>query len=150
MIKVYVAGASRNLERSRAFMDRVRKHPGMTLTHDWVASIERRRSLSGDEALWEGQRILIVDADLIGIERADAVVFLAEENDPGHGMFVELGFAICLREERKLLIIVSGGGKQTPFTVEPRCSDFESPIQDDEEAFRRLEKFSVALSVALS
>lgn len=140
MINVYVAGASRNKERARAFMDLVRAHPAMILTHDWVADIDAA-DIAGmtDADLDDPARAAFAEGDLNGLAEADVAVFLLEDETVSRGMYVELGYAIAVREschefidERetprpgiKPRIIVSGGDKQSIFTV-PGLVDYES------------------------
>lgn len=142
MINVYVAGASRNKERARAFMDRVRAHPAMTLAHDWVAHIDDADAAGHtDEDFGDRERFIFAAEDLAKLAEADAAVFLFEAEPVGRGSYVELGYAVALREvcdggDARPWILVSGGERRSIFTV-AGLVDLEVPyanIGDDIDA----------------
>ena len=138
MINVYVAGASRNKERARAFMDRVRAEPTMILTHDWVADIDAAdAACKTDRDFDTAARLRFAEADLDGLAEADVAVFLLEAEPMSRGSYVELGYAIAVREvcgpsDIKPRIIVSGGGRRSIFTV-PGLVDHEVSYDDVEQ-----------------
>jgi len=132
MIAVYVAGASRNRERSRRFIERVRNHPRMRITYDWIADVDAAAAAGPfDCDLDDEKRRHFADADLAGLAAADVAVFLAETTEAGRGMWVELGYAICIREAEAdpcHSIVVSGGGRRSIFSA---LADVELVSLDD-------------------
>lgn len=155
MIKVYVAGSSRNLERPRRFIARVLANEAMQLTHNWVPDIDAARSVGApDDEICDERRAHFARTDLHGIDAADVVVFLMESGTSGHGSWVELGYALASAHTK--WIIVSGGGRQSIFT--PAITgfvDFEitnaagagdfSDEGNDGEAFLELEGLAESL-----
>ena len=135
MIGVYVAGSSADRDRVRAFMQRVRD-AGMVITFDWIEAMERAGV--GDEGLCNPDRRRYATADLTGVENARVVVVLLDDNAPTRGAWVELGYAIGLRESEgpdRHAIIVCGGRRRSIFTV-PGLVDSE--CENDDQAFARL------------
>jgi len=144
MISVYVAGASGNKERARAFMDRVRARDDMQISYDWIADVDAAAA-SGveDHALTDDDRFRYAQKDLRAICEANAMVALL--GDDSRGVWVELGYAIALKEaelDNVETIITAGGDKRSIFTVDPMI-DLE--CVDDDEAFAAL----VALAEAI-
>ena len=73
MITVYVGGASANLRRARRFLARVRAHPDMTVSYNWIPSVEQaRREGINDEDLARKDRRNVAEGCLNGIAEADA------------------------------------------------------------------------------
>ncbi len=147
IIYVYVAGASKNKERARAFMDLVRAHPGMRLTKDWVADIDAADAAGKTDADFDNKtRAKFANADLGGLAGSDVAVFLVDLGTTG--MWVELGYAICLREGEGCAprIIVSGGDRRSIFTVPaPMLVDHEvagDGFSADIQSFRILRAYA--------
>jgi len=148
VINVYVAGASKNKERARAFMDRVRADPNMKITKDWVADIDDADAAGkADADFSDEERKAFADADINGITGADVVVLLLDET-ASSGRWVELGYALCLRVEGTMSgvprVIVSGGGKRSIFTA-PGLVDHEvqyAPGDHDGPAFAILKGYA--------
>ena len=118
MIGVYVAGASANKERARAFMARVREHSLMRLTRDWVQDVDA--ATVPEDELTDEQRLKFATTNLVAISHANVVVALLEEDWRSDGMLFELGYATCIRGNRVIIgnrIIVSGGGRKCIFAV---------------------------------
>lgn len=131
MTRVYVAGAVSNLRRAKSFCERVKQHPNLSLTLDWVTPYETG-GLS-DLQLPEEDRIEFAWKDLESVANADVLVVLSEVRLMGRGMYVELGFALGLANPP--IIIVSGGGKRSIFTASG-VVDYEFPDSlTDDEAF---------------
>lgn len=137
-LRVYVAGASKEIDRCRAAMDYVRELGGV-IACDWIAEIERVGS--ANEGLTQEQRRESAEADLCGIMGADVFWLLVPEND-SKGAWVELGAALVSREiwrandavEHPTVIIVSGpGSKRSIFAA---LADLETP--SDITAMRRV------------
>ena len=142
MISVYVAGASRNLERSRGFIARVLADPNMQLTHNWVADIDAAQAIGKDGTDFsDDARSKFAETDLEGIAACDVIVFLAEEEPMSRGMWVGLGYAIALRDMEfgndrdPVHIIVSGGARRSIFTAPPIVNH---EVFDDGEAWHLL------------
>jgi hypothetical protein len=141
MISVYVAGASQNMPRTQRFLEKIRTHNDiMRITHDWTAYVS---GTVAENQLPDPQRAKLACRDLSAINRSDAIVVLAEPEGReaefvSHGLWVELGYAIRMRDANDIdfgdppLIIVSGGQRQSIFTVDALV-DYE--CKDDREAF---------------
>jgi len=146
MINVYVAGVSRNKERARAFMDRVRAHPGMSLAIDWVEHIDAADADGKrDQDFDHEARKAYAEADLNALASSDVAVFLAESDPVGRGLWVELGYAICLRESDGDLLrgmIVSGGEGRSIFTSLADAEVSYAVGEHDAEAFALLEGYA--------
>lgn len=146
MLSVYVAGASKNIERAEAFMARVRGNDDIfEIAYDWTKDV-RAAMTAGvtDHALTDEQRAVFAMQDMEGVLKADAFVLLAETPMSG-GHPIELGMAIAQRRlsPNEKLIIVSGGERRSIFTSpwDPGVHagllvDYE--VQDDDFAFGRL------------
>ena len=146
MIGVYVAGASRDWQRAREFMDRVRAHQRMRITHDWTVSVEA--ATVDDSELSANQRVGFARTDLAGVARCDALVVLLDTTVASVGRWVELGYALrmCDEVDQSTIalgprIIVSGGQRKSIFTA-PGLVDFEHAFAtvgwEDEDAFASL------------
>lgn len=137
-LRVYVAGASKEIDRCRAAMDYVREIGGV-ITCDWIAEIERVGS--ANDGLTQEQRRESAEADLCGVMEADVFWLLAPDNT-STGAWVELGTALVAREvwrandavQHPTVIIVSGpGSKRSIFAA---LADLETP--SDITAMRRV------------
>lgn len=126
MIGVYVAGASREIERARRFIAMVERHPAMKITHDWVADFDdAAKSGLTDADMPDDLRLAHSQADLNGVAEAEVLIALADGHglEPSRGMWVELGYAIAVREAEAELaepvhrIIVSHGDRRCIFSV---------------------------------
>jgi hypothetical protein len=110
-VKVYVAGASREMDRCAAAMALVRELGG-TITCDWVENV--RALGAANEGMTDEARRSFATEDLKGVSDADVLWLLAPEG-PSAGAWTELGFALALRSttrhherERPMRIVVSG------------------------------------------
>lgn len=93
MLKVYIAGASADIERVERFMEGVRNLGGVAITYDWTKAV-RLHGSQGDE-LTAAQRRAYADADRRGIRAAEIVVILVSPYK-SEGCAWELGYAQAL------------------------------------------------------
>jgi hypothetical protein len=121
-VKVYVAGASREPERVRRWMDMLRG-AGHEITHDWLAAMEA--APAPDHLMSTTALLPYALADQAAVLEADVVWVLAPEA-PSTGCWVELGMA--LQAGRR--VVVSGPGAR-------RCifSAMARVMATDAEAF---------------
>lgn len=120
MIRVYIAGAFVEQEERAKPMMAACKQKGITITHNWT--VPNFKPGGSDADLTHIQRRKFALEDLIGVTKADVLWLLAPEAKGSCGAWVELGFALALRDERGLetpspVIIVSGSmNKRSIFT----------------------------------
>lgn len=111
MIRVYIAGAFvEQNERAKPMMAACKKK-GIKITHNWT--VNNFEPGGSDADLTHIQRRKFASEDLIGVVKADVLWLLAPEAKGSCGAWVELGFALALRDERQQdvsspVIIVSG------------------------------------------
>lgn len=103
---IYVMGSSAEPERVRAAMDRIKAHPRMRLTLDWLAQVEaaRARGAASDSMLPIEVAREHALADLRAVRHADVAWLLAPET-PTRGAWAEFGFALTLRGWHEALIV---------------------------------------------
>lgn len=164
MLKVYVAGASKNIERAVAFMNRIRDYPNlMAITVDWTVDTfadqgwddAAKQAGFDDAGLSDEKRAVLAMQDMTGVFEADAFVCLAETPMSG-GHPIELGIAIAQRRIAKeagaAYIIVSGGGRRSIFTSPWTPSDglansypllVDAEVETDDEAWTVLYALAV-------
>lgn len=139
-LRVYVAGASKEPERVRAAMDAARC-AGFVVTLDWLAAIEAAGA--ANEGLDDGQRRHYAAEDLAAVESADVLWLLAPGN-ASTGAWVELGYAIALRDQvgatSRPRIAVSGAARTR--CIFAALADYES--DHDEHALEWLFTCGVA------
>lgn len=146
MINVYVGGASANLRRARRFLARVRAHPDMTVSYNWIPSVEQaRREGISDEDLARKDRRNIAEGCLNGIAEADAACFLLEPDLVSRGVYVELGYALALLEtptDPLAFVLVSGGRRRSVFSAEGITThefcDHRDDVDNDGRTFAAL------------
>lgn len=136
-VRLYIGGSSSDLARIRRWMAEVQKFtasetaiamaPGIELTHNWIASIEKvgapnpRAASPLDRAAWAAE-------DLEGVREADLLWILMP---PGmsDGAMWEAGYADALGMD----IFISGPDtERSIFTARARC------FETDEQAFNCL------------
>ena len=135
MITVYIAGASKNVERARRFVHRVHGQADMKIAYDWTVDVDA--AVVGDHGLTDAARTRFADNDLGAVALCDVFVGLA--GDDTVGLWVELGYAIARKDldaNPPPIVIVAGGGKRSIFTA-PGVVDQE--VSSDDEAFAILE-----------
>jgi hypothetical protein len=91
-VKVYVAASSKQIDRARAAMDRLRA-AGHTVTHDWTASIAEVGCANPIDATRQQRRNWALD-DLQGVLEADVLWVLMPADHDSFGAGVEFGRAI--------------------------------------------------------
>lgn len=111
-MKIYIAGAHRELERCSAIIDTVKKFPNVEITLDWTYSI---RKFGGDqqddrsvkdraETAWQDVDA-VLNADLVWLLLPRAIT---------KGMHTELGVALAFRRLRPFLSVPDRfNGKKT-------------------------------------
>lgn len=116
-MKVYVAGAMSDASTVRAIQEKV-VQAGFDLTLDWTQDM----SLAEDAASQPDLSALIAQADLAAAMSADAVVVVASSDEPGRGMFVELGCALTRAELGQLdhVVIVGSIRHESVFYFHPK------------------------------
>ena len=94
-MKIYVAGASGEIERARQFFSSVREL-GHEITFDWVPSVEQNPL--PESQLPVAVRRSAAQVDLAGVRGADLLVMLVpHEAIVSRGAWVELGYALGMR-----------------------------------------------------
>jgi len=153
-VRVYVAGSARNRDRARAFFDRVRALDGAEIAIDWIDDVDASEAKGvRDRDLLPFERVEYALKDLEGVASCDVLVVLAEAEPSGRGLWVELGYALALRDERggggwsavrpHPHVIVSGGDRRSIFTAEGLvdCEFAYDVGGHDDKAFGALEEF---------
>jgi hypothetical protein len=131
-MRVYVAGASAELERCERVIAALREG-GCTITMDWGAAMRALAALGiCDAQLDDHEARRHAEADLDGIVTADVVLLLAPEAAT-RGAWVEFGYALGWArgygEAPLRSLYVSGpGARQSIFT---RCADALFATDDD-------------------
>lgn len=113
-MKVYVAGASKEIARCKAAMAAVREL-GHEVTYDWTADIEA--AAGPDETLDRAHLAQVAIEDLRGVKRARLFWLLLPEGD-STGAWTELGYALGLGVDYhadRPAIIVSGQRRRSCF-----------------------------------
>ncbi len=131
---IYIAGSSSDMTRIRRWMATLQEFnagelavaaaPGIELTHDWVAVIEKRGEANPvatfhERASWAGD-------DLSGVREADLLWVLMP---PGQsdGCFWEAGYADALGKE----VVISGvNHERTIFTARGCCFEHDESAWD--------------------
>lgn len=102
-IKVYVAGASKEIERAEKWIAKLREL-GVEVTCDWPQAM---RTHGPDHGLTLDQREAFARADYAGIKAASVVwVLRPTEENPSTGAWVEMGCAFALNKT----VLISGAG----------------------------------------
>lgn len=143
MIRVYVAGAWVEQRFRAKPMIAACQARAIQITHDWTAA-EGAIHGSSDADLTHVQRRQFAEEDLKGIRDADVLWLLAPETKGSCGAWVELGYALALRESNPFVvdghprIIVSGLMNKRSIFTELADRLFDT----DEEALQWLEDLS--------
>lgn len=132
---IYIAGSSSDLDRVRKWMATVQEFsagemtvaaaPGIELTHNWVASIERAGGANPVNVSFHERASWAAD-DLIGVREADLLWVLMP---PGisDGAMWEAGYANALGKE---LIISGPNTERTIFTARACCFETDEAAWD--------------------
>ena len=122
-MKIYIAGQLDDVEAVTAAQQAVAA-AGHELTHDWLGD-PRFDDPYADRPQLSAE---IAAADLAGAMAADAVVVLAGSEQPGRGLFVELGAALA-RAELGLLqhvVVVEPIVHESVFYLHPHVQRVDS------------------------
>lgn len=140
-MKVYVAGASAELDRVRGVMDFIREQPRLELARDWVADVERERIEGGrtDSDLAPDERKLFAGADLGAVAESDIFWLLSPmKGTYTTGAWVELGAALVTGHMRqalglsKTVVLISGqtAGQHLFSSLADYCFDLDFEARD--------------------
>jgi hypothetical protein len=115
-MKVYLAGASKEAEMVRGWVDRCRD-VGIEVTRDWASEVIAHQAKGGSDAtLSIEERVKASLADLGGVCAADWVWLLVPAATRSAGCWVEFGKALG-----RTPIIVSGDWSRSIFTSLAEC-----------------------------
>lgn len=126
-IRVYVAGASADVERAQRVMRKIEETEGLENSLDWTVAVVE--SKVEDSEIGDGDRARYAAIDLNEVEKSDVFLMLADDRPIGRGMYVELGVAQQVRHAhlsamrggmfdlRPMVIVVSGGERSSIFTT---------------------------------
>jgi hypothetical protein len=110
-MRVYIAGASAEIDRCEAFRDAVIAM-GHEITFDWMA--ERRSRPTPDRDLAPMDRVIIARKCLDGVHRSNAFVMLFPRA-PTKGAWIEYGYALGCAEQAYRVIV--GDDRSTALTA---------------------------------
>lgn len=131
---VYVAGASKKLERAKHWMDELEK-TGIRVTHDWTKAVEKYGSCGAELSLAE--KWFFARADLRGIDEAHVVWLLAPPVEATSiGMWIEFGYA--LNTVGKKILVSPPVSDRCIFSTLAQVLEFAS----DDEAFAFIQGYS--------
>ena len=137
-LRLYVAGASRDLGRTRAFVRQAidaYAELGLEVVHDWTVEAERSFQAGDcDATLGPVERHRRAKHCLDAVARADVFVVLLPDGE-SRGAWIELGAALMLARTRACRVVVSGDYRGTLFT---ELAD--AICEDDAEAMKWLER----------
>lgn len=92
MLRVYVAGASSEVERAERAIAALRR-AGCVVTHDWTREVRDHRAKKiHDAEIGDHECREIAVADLAAVRRSNVLLLLVPEQ-PSQGAWVELGCA---------------------------------------------------------
>lgn len=104
-LRVYIAGAARELDRAKWAIAEARKIAGVEITRDWTPDIDAANAAGKRDADYSPEmRAEYASADLQAVRRAD-VVWLLAPKEGGRGAWVEYGHALSCMDATT---IVSG------------------------------------------
>lgn len=108
-MRIYLAGATAELDQCAHYRDRLREI-GHEITHDWISQV--RDTIGPDHELSHETRHACALDDMRGVLRADLVWILAPQpTNVSCGCWVELGMALAASST----IVVSGPWKRCIF-----------------------------------
>jgi hypothetical protein len=131
---IYIAGASKELARSRHWIEELSKI-GFRITHDWTEAVAKYGSCGAE--LSAAERGFHARSDLRGIDEAHVVWLLAPPPEATSiGMWIEFGYALNTRNKTKIVV--------SP-PISDRCI-FANLVQviefpNDEEAFAYIQEY---------
>lgn len=126
-MKIYVAAASKELERAKNVMCKLRGF-GHTITHDWTVEVEKyKNEIPSDDILTQ-----CAENDYQGVFSATALVLLSPEiQNITIGAWTELGVALALHKT----IFISGNADKCIFSYMGDVHKFDN----DEELLFELQ-----------
>lgn len=132
-MKIYVAGASKEIDRIEGFMARLRA-AGHVITLDWTVEVRSAGSGSPDD---DELRKACARADLLGVEACDVFwIVKPDEGSTSTGAWVELGHALAF------------GGKTTVASGTSRKCIFADLVDHDFDDHEEALAFLLGGSVA--
>lgn len=120
-MRIYVAGASAEVERAAAFMERCR-NAGVEVVSTWAEAIKAEPV--ADRDLKPSDAIRYAEGDIEEIEAADGLVLLVPPPGRGAGAYVEFGWALGCPERWTMVV---GDPAQSVFF---RLADMHAPNED--------------------
>lgn len=120
-MKIYIAGASAELDIVQGYMRRVRA-AGWEVTHDWTAQVAEARAANiNDTNISDQEAAEHATDDLVkGVSAADLLWFIVPPKGRSAGSWVEYGFALAIvpflkERKREYTVVVSGDVAQSIF-----------------------------------
>jgi hypothetical protein len=126
-MRIYVAGASKEIEIIEGFLARLRR-AGYVITHDWTQDM-REEALKGktDVELTPEERARYAKLDLAGVESCE-VFWLAVPANQSLGAWIELGFALALRAQSGVSPVLMVSGPASSIFTD--LADFRFPTHE--------------------
>jgi nucleoside 2-deoxyribosyltransferase len=118
--KIYVAGATKEVERVRTVQGYVRT-AGHEITFDWTAGIEAQTV--SEAAMFDEHARTLAWRCLDGVTDADVIVLCAPKFQPTRGAWVEFGYAVA---QKRGIVVLGEAGRQSIF-----CRLGHSFVRDD-------------------
>jgi len=106
-LPVYLAGASRELERVKKYAELLERSGLERITYCWWQDIEAN-DVGTDHRLTRDEQCAYATGDLRGVYEAQLVWFLWPEA-PSMGAPVEYGFALAVSRQNPMRLVVTGG-----------------------------------------
>lgn len=127
MASIYVAGASKELDRARRVMAMLRE-AGHEITCDWTEPVSKYGSIPRTT----GDAVRAIDEDLLGIQDAEVFVFLhPAPGVPTTGAWFELGYAAASLSNH---IIIAYENRETRYQT-PVCLFTMSPDMAEDKVY---------------
>jgi hypothetical protein len=132
MLKVYVGGASAEIERIEKWV-RALREAGVTVVSTWVEEV-RKVGTANPMHIDRAERADWAAQDLYELGAATLLWMLLPHGVTSHGAYTELGYALRMRTSRlnPPLDIITSGPEQSIFT------SLVVNYATDEEAFREV------------
>jgi hypothetical protein len=93
-LRVYVAGAARELDRCKRMIAAARAIPNVEISRDWTPDIDAAQLAGKRDADYsDNERLAFASADLHAVRAAHVVWLLAPE-EGGRGSWVEFGYSL--------------------------------------------------------
>lgn len=136
-MKVYIAGASAELDLIEFYRDRV-VEVGHTISLDWAHEVRAHDGEGNPRDMPHYERNRIARTDLVeGVEQAQVLWLLVPEK-PSIGCWVELGYALGIEcSVGRLTILISGDTSKSIFTA---MADHLFPLHADALAWLKAKR----------